>query len=244
MEGRKVTSSSNEIYMKLSTLVEDKKHHNEKECREYLPVALSLFVPYSGHTTILDNESEYPGHTGPSDLIIFCERTSGGVSEKYAYIWEVKSPQTNVFVEDTQNRVKPSPEFVQAENQLLHYWYDCKTEQFRKEFSLTSIDNVLLGGILIGNGSTLVKGGYEESKKRRLYRTALNLRKECFYGRDRIQVLIWDDVLAFLKPPELRTGEKTGTVVDVTISDSTMSRVGSSEPQLTSSPAQLGQTQD
>ncbi len=55
---------------------------------------------------MLDDETEYPGHTGPSDLIVFCERKCGGVSEKYAYIWEVKAPQADVFVKDTENRVK------------------------------------------------------------------------------------------------------------------------------------------
>ncbi len=218
-----------DAFNELNTLISDTEHHREKECRKFIPMALDLFVHYSGSTTILDDETEYPGHTGPSDLIIFCERTCGGFSEKYAYIWEVKSPQTIVFVQDTENRVKPSPEFVQAENQLLHYWDDCKTERFCDNFWLSNIDSILLGGILIGQESTLVKGEYEEAKKKRLYKTALNLRKQCLYGRFGIQVMIWNDVLDFLKPVKSITEDKKGNVGPVPLSGSNLSKVGSSD---------------
>ncbi|MCP4610454.1 MAG: hypothetical protein GY845_17235 [Planctomycetes bacterium] len=149
-----MSSSYKDAFNELEALINETEHHREKECRKYISMALDLFVPYTGSTTMLDDETEYPGHTGYSDLIVFCERSCGGISEKYAYIWEIKSPQSDVFVKDTENRVKPSPEFVQAENQLLHYWEDCKTEQFRSTFEISHLDCILLGGILIGKEST------------------------------------------------------------------------------------------
>lgn len=227
MEGQTMSPSYEDAFKELNSLMSD-THHKEKECRKYIPMALDLFVPFSGSTTILDDETEYPGHTGPSDLIIFCERTCGGLKEKYAYFWEVKSPQTYVFVKDTENRVKPSIEFVQAENQLLHYWDDCKNEKFRGDFDISTIETIRPGGILIGQTSNLVKGDYSESQKNRLYRTALQLRKQCLYGTYGIQVLIWDDILDFLKPVKPITEDKKGTVGIVQLSGSTLSVVGSS----------------
>jgi len=226
-----MSPSYEDAFKELNSLISD-THHREKECRKYIPMALDLFVPFSGSTTIFDDKTEYPGHTGPSDLIIFCERTCGGLTEKYAYIWEVKSPQTFVFVKDTENRVKPSTEFLQAENQLLHYWDDCKNEKFRVDFGLSKIDTILPGGILIGQKSMLLKGEYKEAKKKQLYRTALNLRKQCLYGDYGIQVLIWDDILDFLKPVKPITEDKRGNVGIVHLSGSTLSVVGSSEPSI------------
>ena len=220
-----------EDFTKLNALVSETEHHREKECRAFIPLALDLFVPFTASTTVLGDETEYPGHTGPSDLIIFCERHCAGVSEKYAYIWEVKSPQTTVFVQDTEYRVKPSSEFIQAENQLLHYWEDCKTEKFREEFNLSHLDHIMLGGILIGKTSTLVKGNYDETKKNRLYKTALNLRKKCFYNNC-IQVLIWDDVLNFIRPAVPITENKQGDIGSVSISSESQSVVISNDPYI------------
>lgn len=209
---------SNDKYKSLQQLVAESNSHKEKECREFISYALDLFVPFTGVTTILGDRSEYPGHTGPNDLIVFCERSCGGIKEKYAYIWEVKSPQTNVFIKDSENRVKPSPEFVKAENQLLHYWEDCKTEQFRAKFDISNLDCICLGGILIGKEDTLVSGDYEEPKKKQLYKTAINLRKKCLYSPSGIQVLIWDDILEFIKAPCNITEDKHGDIGSVTIS--------------------------
>ncbi len=205
-------------YESLKELVDEPKKHKEKECREFIRYALELFVPVTGVTTILEEESEYPGHTGPNDLIVFCEHNSGGIKEKHAYIWEVKSPQTPVFIEDSKSRVKPSPGFVKAENQLLHYWEDCKNEQFRAKFEITDLDCINLGGILIAKRDNLVSGNYEDSKKKQLYKTAINLRKKCLYSSTNIKVLIWDDILDFIRLPTNNTKDKHGDIGTVTIS--------------------------
>jgi hypothetical protein len=208
----------NNKYQSLKNLIDEPVKHNENECREFISGALDLFVPYTGVTTVLGDVDEYPGHSGPNDLIVFCERSCGGVVEKHAYIWEIKSPQTSVFVKDTKNRVKPSPEFIKAENQMLHYWEDCKTEQFRAKFDISHLDYIHPGGILIGKTDTLVSSGYVEDKKKQLYKTAINLRKKLFYTPAGIQVLIWDDVLDFIKPPTNISHEKSGDIGAVAIS--------------------------
>jgi len=208
----------NNKYQSLKDLIDEPVKHKEKECRVFISGALELFVPYTGVTTVLGDEDEYPGYSGPNDLIVFCERSCGGVVEKYAYIWEIKSPQTSVFVRDTNNRVKPSPEFIKAENQLLHYWEDCKTEQFRAKFDISHLDHILPGGILIGKNDTLVSSGYAEDKKKQLYKTAINLRKKLFYSSTGIQVLIWDDILDFIKPPTKISQGKSVIIGAVAIS--------------------------
>jgi len=223
---------SNTEYESLKKIVDEPVKHKEKECREFIPYALDLFVPFTGVTTILGDESEYPGHSGPNDLIVFCERSCGGIKEKHAYIWEVKSPQTPVFIEDSKNRVKPSPEFVKAENQLLHYWEDCKTEQFRAKFDISHLDCICLGGILIGKADNLVSGNYEENKKKQLYKTAINLRKKCLYSPSGIQVLIWDDVLEFIKTPINITEDKYGDIGAVTISGKQQPETIISDPSI------------
>lgn len=207
----------NDAHSQLNNFILETDHYREKECRLFIPLALDLFVPFTSLTTGLCDETEYPGHTGPSDLIVFCERNCGGISEKYAYIWEVKAPQADVFVKDTDNRIKPSTAFIQAENQLLHYWEDCKTEKFRSDFGISHIDHIMLGGILIGKESTRVNGDYDEVKKNRLFRTALNLRKQCLYGHTGIQVLIWDDVLNFIKPAVPITEDRLGNIGSISI---------------------------
>ena len=210
----------NNKYEFLKGLIDEPVKYKEKECRAFIPGALDRFVPFTGVTTVLGEEDEYPGHSGPNDLIIFCERSCGGVVEKYAYIWEVKSPQTAIFVKDTENRVKPSPEFIKAENQLLHYWEDCKTEQFRAKFDISHLDHILPGGILLGKKDTLVSSGYVEDKKKQLYKTAINLRKKWFYNPAGIQVFIWDDILDFIKVPTKIPEEKPGDIGAVSISGS------------------------
>ncbi len=221
---------SNAEYDSLKKLVDEPVKHKEKECREFIHYALDLFVPFTGVTTILGDENEYPGHSGPNDLIVFCERNYGGIKEKYAYIWEIKSPQTSIFMRDNNSRVKPSTEFVKAENQLLHYWEDCKTEQFRAKFEISNLDCICLGGILIGKENNLVSGNYQEEKKRHLYKTAINLRKRCLYSHFGIQVLIWDDVLEFIKTPINITEDKHGDIGAVAISGKQQPAIIISDP--------------
>ncbi len=152
------------------------RNHGQKEveCRKYLRYAKELLVKVTPQEFRAEAD-EYRGHVGDSDYIIVCRACDeAGIQSNQAYIWEVKAPQCYVFDEDTMNRVKPSRDFISAENQLLHYYEESKgSDQFRAEFEITHPENVKLGGIIIGSKETLVRSTtYTQETAFRLY-TAL-----------------------------------------------------------------------
>lgn len=153
----------------------------------------------------MSEAEEYRGHTGDSDYLIVCKAVDeAGIEANKAYLWEVKAPQCYLFEADTNNRVRPTKEFISAENQLLHYYEESKgSTMFRDEFEITHPDNVRLGGLIIGSKKTWVKGGsYDPSTLVRLYTRALNLRKKYLYGDSGIRIIIWDHLLESLKKKE------------------------------------------
>lgn len=175
---------------------------NEIECRKYLDGALDLLVPYTGSVTMVNPTAEYPGASGPSDLIILCDRIEHGISIRSAYIWEIKAPQEKLFVRCNSNRVRPSEGLNKAENQLLHYYDDCKNEQFRASFNITDLDEIHVGGILIGQRSTLVSGNMNKDVKSRLYGKAIRIRKAQLYRSCGLKIFLWDDIVEYLKVPD------------------------------------------
>ena len=151
--------------------------------------------------TFLSQADEYRGHSRDFDYIVVCKVCDeAGIQSNQAYIWEAKAPQCYVFEHDTQNRVKPSKDFVSAENQLLHYYEESKgSDQFRSEFGITHPENVKIGGIIIGSRRTLVKSTtYSPETAFILYTRALNLRRQYLYGHYGIRVIIWDTILDHL----------------------------------------------
>ena len=171
--------------------------NNEMRCREYLNLALNLFAPYTGITSMLDYSEENPGASGPSDLIVFCDHHDGGELTRTAYVWEIKAPQVPMFVKCSKNRMRPSAELAKAENQLLHYWDDCRNDSFRHANNICSNDDIRMGGILISQKSARVKNS---EKNMPAFRKALRLRRHTFYGPQNIKLMLWDDVLAHLSP--------------------------------------------
>lgn len=187
----------------LQNLIND-EGHKELQCREYLkltqdklvkctPLHFKRFVP------------EYRGHTGDSDLIISCE-TINDAEIKYTevYIWEIKSPQCHIFEYDNLNRVRPTPELISAENQLIHYYEEYqKSSQFLEEFELISPDHLHIGGIIIGSSKTLVKPHAKyinEQTTNSLYTRAKSYRTKHFYKNSSINLITWDSILHLLKP--------------------------------------------
>ena len=199
-------------YAELKKLVELNGSHNELACRQYLKYAQNLLVTETPKA-FLTTDKEYRGNSGDSDLIISCRVQDGvGHESVKAYVWEVKAPQCHLFEFDTRNRVKPSAEYISAENQLLHYYDELlSSEQFRREHNIADRDNVMLGGILIGRHDTSVKckgkgkRSYDPDTMQRLFLRALRLRQNHLYGQ-RIKVLTWDTILDHLKsaisPPQ------------------------------------------
>ena len=190
--------------------------HKEFECKEFLTHARDILVKATP-SRYIDQESEYRGHTGDSDYLVVCATLDEAGQECIeAYVWEAKAPQCFLFEPDTRTRVRPTKEFVSAENQLLHYFDELQgSEQFREEFNITHHENIKLGGIIIGSRNRLVKSNsYSVSQTTRLFRRALNLRKRYLYGQSGIKVMTWDDILDYLKGggPAQRQDVKQGSV--------------------------------
>ena len=198
------------LHNESKALISD-ENNKEKECRRYLRYVRDLLVDVTS-ATFLDEAEEYRGHSGDSDYLIVCRAVEeSGIESNEAYIWEVKAPQVYLFEHDTNNRVKPTREYISAENQLLHYYEECKgSTQFREEFNITHPDDVKLGGLIIGSKKTWVKGGnYDESTLKRLYKRALSLRTRYLYGHSGIKVMIWNRILRVFekKEPPRPSGE-------------------------------------
>ncbi|MBU2622117.1 MAG: hypothetical protein KKD92_07365 [Proteobacteria bacterium] len=176
--------------------------NKELECREFLQYAKGALV----RDTVIEFvyvEKERRGTSGDSDYIVSCKVCDEtGVESVKAYIWELKAPQCYVFEKDTENRLRPTKELVQAENQLLHYYHEHKgCEQFKNDFGVTHSDNVLFGGIIIGCHARRTKGDYQEEKRNKLFEKALMIRKKYIYDPLHIRIIHWDYILDLLKHP-------------------------------------------
>ena len=173
----------------------------EEECSTFLSRARSLLV---ASNEILEEAYQYRGSKGISDYIIVCREYDGvGNGTPKAYVWELKAPQCYLFAADTDARVRPSDDFVSAENQLLHYFHEYRGwAEFRRRFSLMDDDDIGLGGIIIGSRNRLVSGGsYDQTQRLRLSQTALAVRHRYLYRPAGMRVLDWDTVADFIKPP-------------------------------------------
>jgi len=195
-----VPETRGDPYSSLKELIESTENR-EHECREFLQYAKEALV----RDTVVEFvylESERRGTVGDSDYIISGKVVDEtGVESVKVYIWELKAPQCYMFERDTENRLRPTKELIQAENQLLHYYHENKgSESFRNDFGVTHSDNVCFGGIIIGTHNRRVRGEYEEVKKNKLFETALMIRKKYIYDPLNIRIMHWDYILDLLKP--------------------------------------------
>lgn len=185
------------IYQELRAIM-DETGNRELAARDYIQFAKDLFVDETP-LEFFDLRIEYPTTNGDIDLLVPCLlEDDAGIQTRVIYVWEIKSPQTHIFCRDNNNRVKPTNELTKAENQLLHYFEECKqNQQFRTEFQIVDPENVRLGGILIGKKETLVLPSekYSEDHKKALYNKASNYRMKHFYRPSGIKLLTWDKVL-------------------------------------------------
>ncbi|MCJ7508282.1 MAG: hypothetical protein MUO85_06070 [candidate division Zixibacteria bacterium] len=198
-----MTNESTSLHDSLKALIGTSKH-KEQECRAYLKYARDLLVDVTT-ATFLNEAEEYRGHAGDSDYLIVSKTVDeAGIESNKAYLWEAKSPQCYLFEHDTKSRVRPTKEFISAENQLLHYFEESRgSTTFIEDFNLTHPDNVVIGGVIIGCRRTWVRGGdYDELTLATLFTRALNLRKRYLYGRSGIKIMIWDHILDYLKKQE------------------------------------------
>lgn len=198
--------------------------NKEHECRKYLQ-HIPHFLFKETVVNYIYVETEYRGNSGDLDYIISANvKDESGIDCPKAYIWELKAPQCFIFEKDTENRLRPSKELIQAENQLLHYYYEHQgSDQFRDEFKVTHPDNVCFGGIIIGCNATMVNGDYPIDKKTKLYEKAVKIRKKFFYETLGIRLITWDTVLDQFIPakiyPNLEKIETGRTIAATPLSD-------------------------
>jgi hypothetical protein len=200
------------LFEQLQRLISD-TNNKEHECRNYLQHAkISLVTNTVKEFIYVENERR--GHSGDSDYVISCRVCDEtGVEAVKAYIWELKAPQCYIFEKDTESRLRPSKELIQAENQLLYYYHENKgSEQFKNDFCITHSDNVLFGGIIIGCQSKRIRGNIPADKMNKLYQEALMIRKKYIYDPHGIKIFTWDYILELLKPYGIPMQEKVEKV--------------------------------
>jgi len=191
------------LYDELRNLIDDGSNR-EQECREYLEHTRFFLFKELQVLDIVHWDAEYRLNSGDSDYVISGRvQEEGGVQCVRAYVWELKAPQCSVFRKETNNRLIPSDDLVKAENQLLHYYLEARGDNdFRSTFGVTDEDNVRMGGIIISSENRKVSGVVEERRKEILYGKAMKARKILYAGTG-IRLLLWDDILAQLRPPNV-----------------------------------------
>jgi hypothetical protein len=178
----------------------------ERECQPYLKYAVGFLVPDAAmdFTTV----PEDPNFFGKTDFVISAVKQVGlGRTSRHAYIWELKAPQCFLFELDTQHRCRPTAEFLQGENQLLHYFHEASgNNRFRERMRIVEQDNIHIGGLVIGTRERILRGSAELEKAY----TALTVREKYFYQTQGIRVVTWDEVLDFVRP--VRGGREHDTM--------------------------------
>jgi len=189
------------LYEELKTLIYA-KGNKEIQCRAYLKYAADVLFRDGGVDIVCD--AEYRGHSGTSDYIVSGRGHESGSECRRVYLWELKAPQCPLFVKDpsSANRLFPSKELLQAENQLLNYYDELReSADFRSEFEITHPSNVCIGGIIIGSDKTKVKLKAVPTRKASLFEKAYRCRR-LFYRSD-IRIMLWNTILDQLQPPRM-----------------------------------------
>jgi hypothetical protein len=176
--------------------VDEPDGHRERECQEYLIYAARLLLPNA--PTEIEGITEERNFFGRADLVIGADIRDGtNRSARHAYIWELKAPQCYLFENDTNNRCRPTFEFLQAENQLLHYFHEASGNgRFRERMRVLDQDNIHIGGLVIGTRTRLLKGSDQVQKAD----TALKVREKYLYKNHQIKIWTWDSILDFVRP--------------------------------------------
>lgn len=176
----------------------------EVECQDYLQHAHALLAPPL--SKVVQIVREQVAMAGRSDYFFVCEVNEMEIRRRLV-LWEVKAPQLAPFEIATKNRLMPTRALVEAENQLLYYFDEYRSNgQFLDRYQIRHPNDVRLGGIVIGRNDNLVKQAagntLNADELRQLATSALRIRDEHFY-RDRIRVLTWDRVASVvdLDPP-------------------------------------------
>jgi hypothetical protein len=185
-----------ELCRDLQRLIDDQENR-ELECRAFLRYAKDLLVLPDIADRFVDVEIERIEYLGRSDYLVVANVFRSGDRYIRAYLWELKAPQCFIYEEDTRTRLKPSQDFVDAENQLLNYYYGLKENAiFRQQYEICAASDISLGGIIIGCERTKVRGNYTEAEKISRYNIAKRVKDQLYDGK--IKVRTWDEICSFI----------------------------------------------
>jgi hypothetical protein len=212
-----------ETCKELENLIDSSETQDELECRKYLSYAEKFLFKEDVLKKRLYSERELPTNMGKTDYVI-----SGIIGNNpyfypdcvKAYVWEFKAPQCFVFRKETENRLCPTKELFEAENQLLNYYHALKYNlNLVKRFKAGHPENVFIGGIIIGSRERLVKGKLEVEKKKELLKDAYDIRNSYFYAKTGLYLKTWSDVLDYLNKRYVNL-TKDSAVPEYTFKDS------------------------
>lgn len=191
-----------EICQDLQRLI-DAQDNKESECRDFLRHARDLLVSPDIASRFVEVEIERHEYLGRSDYVVIADVLRSGDCYRRAYLWELKAPQCFIYKEDTRNRLKSSPDFVDAENKLLNYYYGLKENSlFLQQYEICASSDISLGGIIIGCSRTKVRGDYTEAEKTSRYNIAKRVRDQLYDGK--IKVRTWDEICSFIRGGQRR----------------------------------------
>lgn len=180
-----------------------KKHISEKRSREKQCANILEDFAYVLTSHLPSNpvyiESELTTSAGRLDLIIIVNSPRiSGTTRKKVYVWELKAPQLNIYDINTKSRAQPSSSYWEAENQLLHYHYELKSNtNWLTQHSIQTPDDIHLGGIIIGSNTKVFKKKTKtlvSDNKAILMCDTTHRVRESYLSKD-FALLTWDDVL-------------------------------------------------
>lgn len=172
----------------------------ETECCKYLKYAIPLLVdPMFNKPEVILSQTEQQGSKGRSDFIVLCDMPIGSEIRRQMWLWEAKAPQLPMFKVKTKERLEPSYDLTEAENQLINYFDEYQGSEYIKEkYKIMHKDDIKLGGIIIGRNDNQVEDakdiGLGDFEKKSLAGIALRIRTTHFYHQS-IRVITWDHIL-------------------------------------------------
>jgi hypothetical protein len=183
--------------------------HREVECQAFLPQAHLLLAPPM--STVVQIVREQVAMAGRSDYFMVCEVPEVDLRRRLI-LWEAKAPQLAPFEISTQNRLIPSRALIEAENQLLYYYDEYRSNaQFLDRYQIRHADDVRLGGIVIGRDDNWVKmtanNAMPPEVLRQMASSALRIRDEHFY-RGRIRITTWDRIASVIDRDPMVQGDQ------------------------------------
>ena len=188
---------------KLNMLIS--KNARENELRNFIKEYKLVLIPNPYDFQNVDVRTESSTSAGRSDILVIAQQEREPKKGK-VYIWELKRASHAPFRYIKNNkRAEPTLKLIQAENQLLHYYYSLSKDEYFWETIDSNIakEDVKFGGVIIGtddNFANISRG--RDKNHNSLFaaaKLARKLRQEYIYERNNMMLLTWSDIQIRLK---------------------------------------------